>query len=297
MWYRPIDRMIGRTFAAIWTAVFAVSGRTHRRRAARLAALGGQTVWIVSPHPDDEVIGCAFAMLRHASAGDRVVTIFVTDGRGSRAHGLKPSEMAREREREAAASQSLLGLSEHRWLGLREGAWETEELVENLRALATAAPDIVYAPSRVDFHPEHHKVAHAVAQFLEKSACGATVRIVQIHVPMTSLLVNLVAGGEGLTDTASRARAAYRTQAGSIERTSRMRRYAGAFHHAGREAEEYWEMPAAAYARLHGDSPQRWKGDFSGVRHRAWSDPIRYLAGRGERKRLRARADADTAGQ
>jgi LmbE family N-acetylglucosaminyl deacetylase len=291
-----MDRLIGHTFTALWSAGFAIMGRLRRRPVPHLVALGGQVVWVVSPHPDDEVIGSAFAMLRHANAGDRVLTIFVTDGRASRAHGLGPDEMARERKKEAAKSQLLLGLPEHRWLGLKEGEWQRADLVARLRMLATSIPpDVVYAPSLVDFHPEHQNVARALAEFLAKSGLAPAVRIVQIHVPITSILVNLVASGEGLSERARQARAAYRTQALSIDRTYRMRRYAGGFHREGREVEEYWQMPAAAYARLHSSGSETSHSKFQGLRYRPLSDPLRYLAGRAERKRLLAVAAIDAS--
>ena len=296
MWYRTLDRLIGRMFAGLWTTSFAILGRLRRSRVPRLTTLGGQTIWVVSPHPDDEIIGCSFAMLRHTMAEDRVLTIFVTDGRGSRAFGLKPEEMAREREREAAKSQSLLGLSEFRWLGFPEGAWQLADLVACLRLLAkTCEPDVIYAPSRIDFHPEHQKVSRALAEFLDASGLKPALRIVQIHVPITSILVNLVASGEGLSEKASHARAAYRTQALSIDRTHRMRRYAGAFHRAGTEAEEYWQVSAGTYAMLHGESSENSHSNFQGVRFRSWSDPLRYLRGRAERRQLLARAAMDDA--
>ena len=291
MWYRTLDSLTGRLFAALWTASFAILGRLRRSRVPRLAALGGQSIWIVSPHPDDEIIGCSFAILRHRMAGDRVLTIFVTDGRGSRAHGLKPEEMARERQREAAKSQSLLGLSEFEWLAFPEGGWRPADLVTSLRLLAeTGEPDVIYAPSCVDFHPEHRKVARALAEFLDASGLKPTLRIAQIHVPITSILVNLVASGEGLSEKARQARAAYRTQALSIDRTTRMRRYAAAFHRAGAEAEEYWQVSAGTYVTLHAESSENQHANFQGVRFRSWSDPLRYLRGRAERRQLLARA-------
>jgi len=255
-------------------------------------AKGGQNIWVIAPHPDDEVIGCAFAILLHALAGDRVTTIFVTDGRRSRAFGLGPEEMARRRKVEAEQSQNALGLDGCRWLGWPELEWRSEDLVQALRSLSQACkPDIIYAPSRVDFHPDHHKVANSLAQFLQQTEHQATVRIVQLQVPITSVLANLAASGEGLHEKAETARSVYRTQVFNVEPTERMRRYAGAFHRLGSEAEEYWELSARSYCTLHAEGMETWHAPgFEGIRYWPWSDPLRFAKGRAERSRLRARA-------
>ena len=292
MSFRRLKKLIGGMFAALWTTGFAAIGRVWRRRLPRLKPVGGQTIWVVSPHPDDEVVGCAFAMLQHAEAGDRVLTIFVTDGRRSRARGLGPDQMAAARKREAQASQDVLGLCDSVWLGFPEGAWKPSELSTRLGELARSArPDVIYAPSRVDFHPEHMNVAKGLAEFLSQSEFRPVLRVIQIHVPITSILTNLVTSGVGLAEKAERARAAYQTQTGSIERTRRMRLYAGAFYRVGGEAEEYWQLSARAYCALHQDDAETWRtSKFQGVRSRSWSDPARYASGRAERRRLRALA-------
>lgn len=297
MSYRKAKDLLAALFASLWTTVFWLLGQFKARDVARLAPRGGQNVWVLAPHPDDEVIGCAFAMVRHAMAGDRVITIFVTDGRRSRAFGLEPDEMAQRRRLEAQHSQIALGLGESKWLGLPEGDWSSADLVSVLRLLAHEhEPDIIYAPSRVDLHWEHHKVAHSLAQFLDETGLQPAIRIVQIQVPLTSVLTNLVASGEGLYETARAARAAYETQILTVEPTRRMRSYAGAFYRSGAEAEEYWQLPAKSYLLLHQDDVGAWaNAGFELIRYRPWADPLRFARGRSERRRLRTRAFSPSA--
>lgn len=292
MWHRRVRHVIAPFVATLWAAGFRVLGQFRSRRVSLLMSNGGQNVWVLAPHPDDEVIGSAFALLRHSRAGDRVTTIFVTNGDRSRAFGLGPEEMARRRRIEAEQSQNALGLDGFMWLGFPELEWHSADLVAVLQLLSQdRKPDIIYAPSRVDFHPDHHKVARSVAQFLKMSGLEPTVRVVQLQVPMTSVLANLVASGEGLYEKAAAARAVYRTQVFNVEATERMRRYAGAFHRIGGEVEEYWELSAESYCLLHADDQESWStSGFEGIHYWPWSDPLRFARGRAERRRLRARA-------
>ena len=288
---RKLRDVLAVLLASLWTMGFRLLGLVRSHPIPLLTPKGGQTIWVLAPHPDDEVIGCAFAVLRHAMAGDRVITVFVTDGRRSRAFGLGPEEMARRRRLEAEESQSALGLDGFKWLGWPELEWSSADLVTALRLLSQERqPDVIYAPSRVDFHPDHHKVARSLAQFLQETGHQPIVRIVQLQVPMTSVLANLVASGEGLLEKAAAARASYRTQIFNVDPTQRMRRYAGARYRIGAEVEEYWQLSARSYCVLHGDDMDGWPiSGFEGIHFWPWFDPLRFARGRAERRRLRAR--------
>jgi LmbE family N-acetylglucosaminyl deacetylase len=69
--------------------------------------------------------------------------------------------MAQRRETEAKLAAERLKLDSMIWLGLPEGDWAFDQLAAGLQpVLADFRPTLVYAPSRVDFHPEHHRVAY-----------------------------------------------------------------------------------------------------------------------------------------
>jgi hypothetical protein len=182
------------------------------------------------------------------------------------------------------------------WLGLPEGAWAAEQLGPALGALLDQfAPDLVYAPSRVDFHPEHHTVAAALAEVL----CAPVqrggddgrllVRVYQVQVPLTPALTNLVVDTSGVTEASDAALRAYVTQWGSVARALRSRRYAARFYGAARHAEEFWELSLDQYCLLHAETPARWpRHIFRSLRPRPLNDPLAYLIGQTERRRLAA---------
>jgi LmbE family N-acetylglucosaminyl deacetylase len=286
---RPAKRAANRLFEALWALGFAALGRLGRSQPARWSPGGHRSVLVVAPHPDDEVIGCVGTILRHRQAGDEVCVAIVTDGRQSRAIA-DPDQMAAERQREARAAARLMGVERLAWLGHPEGDCSVTAIKKSLSTLlAQTQPDLLYAPSRVDFHPEHLKVAHALALALAEVGGGVTplVRIYQIQVPLTAPLCNLVTDVSPLTERCESVLATYSSQLGSLQGTRRQRRYAAALHGYARQAEEFWEIPANRYVALHSATPRNWAAAFRGVRNFSLSDPLAYLVGCAERRRLR----------
>lgn len=293
---RPLKRAISRGIARCWEPGFATLGPLIRSDAAGWSSSGTRRVVVLAPHPDDEAIGCAGSILKHVGCGDRVSIVIATDGRRSQAIP-DPTKMSEQRRVEAAAAARLLGDVRVEWLGFHEGGWELRELQSRLEELLDdIEPDVIYAPSRIDFHPEHHRVAHALARALD-SHVGVRprtldVRIYGVQVPLTPALANLVVD---VSDVAERCHAvlrSYTSQAGSIECSYRQRRYGARLHRLRGEVEEFWELPAARYASLHLDTPERWPDAFRGLRNFALSDPFAYLVGQRERRRLRSAAAA-----
>lgn len=249
---------------------------------------------VVAPHPDDEVIGCGGVLLLHAAAGDRVAVVHVTDGRRSRALQITPHAMAAHRREEARASLAVLGINAWEWLGFRAGEWDEADLVPRLESVLRALePDVIYSPSRVDFHPEHARVAQALALSLPGGAPRAVTRVMQLGVPLTGILANLVADVTDVMPRVIAATAAYRSEEPAVRFSLRARRYAGAASGRGRAGELFWEMPGPAYGALHSERPTRpLHHTFRGFRRLAVLDPLAFAVGRRERVRLRHRVDA-----
>jgi len=286
----PIKRSAARVMERCWSLGFAAAGSLGHEQTKRWTSPGGQQVLIVAPHPDDEAVGCAGTILRHVQAGDRVCLAVATDGRQSKAIA-DPEQMSRQRKREASHAAELLQVDRLEWIGLAEGAWDVMILKERLQALiGDVAPDIIYAPSRIDFHPEHLRVAHALALALGDFAAGqletARVRVYPIQVPLDPFTVNLVTDVSAVHSNCEAVLRAYVSQASSIECARRRRRYSALLHRIAGHAEELWELPAARYVALHRESPVLWPKVFRGLRNFPLTDPLAYLAGMRERRRI-----------
>ncbi|MEM7354889.1 MAG: PIG-L family deacetylase [Acidobacteriota bacterium] len=284
---RALKGIVQRVFESLWTIGFQALGRCLSRRPEIWSSPGGRRVLVVAPHPDDEVVGCGGAILAHLRAGDAVRICCVTDGRASQALGLSADEMAHVRRAELEVAVDQLG-AELDWLGLPEGEWRRGHLATRLgRVLLRLRPHLVYAPSRVDFHPEHERVARALASALSDLAEEPPeIRIYPVHVPLTPILTRLVVPLSSSEPRLLAALQAHRSQLGSLERCLRHRRYTGRLYDL-EAAEELWQMSAAQYQHLHREPPQQPLVDlFRGLRYYAWSDPLAYAKGLGERRRL-----------
>ena len=248
----------------------------------------GGRVLVVAPHPDDETLGAGGTLALHRRHGDTVTVVVITDGRRSRAAGLAPAAMAHRRAAEISAAAEILDLTQLVCLNLPEGAWEAPEARERLAPLLNQV-DIVYAPSCVDFHPEHLRVARLLGELIQ---AGQTVRVFELGVPLTPLLTNLVADISPVMDQKRRALACFVSQAKALASATRLARYRSVLY--GLPVEPFWELPAAEYGRAMQYGRWEWQNSpFRGIRPRPLSDPLAFLAGWRTRRHLRQLAKGE----
>lgn len=124
-------------------------------------------VLVISPHPDDESIGCGGTLRGHVVAGDKVQVVFLTSGEGG-GHGRPPEETALRREREASAAAAILGFAEIDFWREPDGKLRaTRCAVERLRQKVKEwRPDILYVTHEREMHPDHRAAARLVRQAL-----------------------------------------------------------------------------------------------------------------------------------
>ena len=299
---KALRKRVQVAFRELWSAGFRVLGHLLRPRLESWSSPGGRRVLVVAPHPDDEVAGCGGAILAHRRRGDRVRVAVATDGRRSQALGLDAASTAAARLGEMEAAAAHLGV-ELEWLGLPEGDWRVPDLGERLADVLTRfRPRTIYAPSRVDFHPEHEKVARALGRALAAPPTRngsriqeVEIRIYAVQVPLTPRLANLAVAVDLEAPRLIGALRAHHSQRGSLERCLRRRRYAGRLYRIRSSEEEpptgaaetFWRLTPEQYQQIHQRPPDRpLHRTFRGLRYGAWSDPLAYLWGLGERRRL-----------
>jgi LmbE family N-acetylglucosaminyl deacetylase len=120
------------------------------------------TLWVVAPHPDDEVLGAGGLVARRARDRRPVEILSLTDGEA--AFGGADPALGRLRHEEMLRALRALGSEEprvHR-CGLPDGALGDHEadLVEHV-ARRVRPGDLLVAPVEWDGHPDHDAAGRA----------------------------------------------------------------------------------------------------------------------------------------
>jgi LmbE family N-acetylglucosaminyl deacetylase len=126
-----------------------------------------RNILVISPHPDDEAIGCGGVIAAHIADADRVEVVFLTSGEKG-GHGLPEADTLRIREEEAKQAAAILQLAGIDFWRQPDGAVRvTPALVERLKQKVRAQqPDIVYVPHGAEAHPDHKAAARLVKKAL-----------------------------------------------------------------------------------------------------------------------------------
>ncbi len=144
------------------------------------STFSGKRVLVFAPHPDDEVFGCGGALADLLERGARVDVVIVTDGAAGARNEEERERIASARMEESRRALEALGGGTVHAGGIPDrGAADRLLEIEALlaRYLVEAAPDLVFAPSPVETHPDHRAVAVALFRVAARPASDAAVRI------------------------------------------------------------------------------------------------------------------------
>jgi LmbE family N-acetylglucosaminyl deacetylase len=130
---------------------------------------------VISPHPDDDVLGAGGVMIAAAEEGRGVFSVTVTDGRGSPRKGppISDEEMAALREKESAAALKTVGAVGGFYLRKKspelEGEREKEVERDLKEILEWLRPSEVFLPSPYERHKTHILCTRLAIQALRSS--------------------------------------------------------------------------------------------------------------------------------
>src|SRR5207249_2931372 len=113
-------------------------------------------ILVLSPHPDDDAIGCGGTIHHMTGQGAIVHVIYLTSGEKG-GHGRSIEETLRIREDEARQGAELLHVAHTEFWRQPDGALAvTDELVEQLKhRLVAIHPDVLFIPHDREDHPDH----------------------------------------------------------------------------------------------------------------------------------------------
>jgi len=150
-----------------------------------------ERIIVISPHPDDEAIGCGGTIAAHVDNGDIVHVIFLTSGENG-GHGRSSEETINTREEEAKVAANILDTADTEFWKEPDGSFEASEinitrLVNKIKAFK---PTLIYVPHYNEEHPDHKSAAllversiNALNETLEKPA----VYMYEVWTPMQKL--------------------------------------------------------------------------------------------------------------
>jgi LmbE family N-acetylglucosaminyl deacetylase/glycosyltransferase involved in cell wall biosynthesis len=176
------------------------------------ADLTGRRVLVLAPHPDDEAIGCGGSLLFHADSGDPVKVVFLTNGaKGDTSGETEKGRYVALRQAEAKNACEILGLSdlefwpyEDRSLaGSRGALYRMMDLLKRYR------PELVYAPSPLEFHPDHRAACFLLCDAISGTHIHFEVAFYELGQPVcVNTLVNITT----VLDRKNRAISCYQSQ-------------------------------------------------------------------------------------
>lgn len=127
-----------------------------------------ESVLVLAPHPDDEVLGCGGLLVELVASGAAVRVLFLTDGGAGEEGEARAAYVARRRG-EAAAVAELLGFAGVEHLGLPDGglADHLDAAVTAIRrALLAQRPEVLLVPSPLEASRDHRAAFAAVHRLL-----------------------------------------------------------------------------------------------------------------------------------
>lgn len=118
---------------------------------------------IVSPHPDDEILGVGGTMLRHIKQGDEIFWLIITNI--TKEQGYSDTKIL-ERQNEIKQVADYLKIKDVIKLDYPTATLTSSDLLTLLPQITnffkTIEPEIIYCPNRSDAHSDHRIVFSAV---------------------------------------------------------------------------------------------------------------------------------------
>jgi LmbE family N-acetylglucosaminyl deacetylase len=190
-------------------------------------------ILVLSPHPDDESIGCGGTLARHISGGDTVHVVFLTSGEKG-GHGRSEAATIRTREREARTAAKILGIRHVEFWQQSDGAVRpTPAVVARLREkLKQFKPAIIYVTHDREMHPDHRGAVRLLRRALRSFKTNRPdVLGYEVWTPIQQL--DQIVDISACMEKKLRAVRAYRSQCGVVgfaEAVRGLNRYRGEMH-------------------------------------------------------------------
>ncbi len=143
-------------------------------------SVSDKTIMVITPHPDDDTMGCGGALGYLTGHHNRLVVVFITAGeKGTLDASLNPEAVRTIRMQEAAEAYRVLGFPDAKllWLGYEDGdlafAPLRELRIKLTHLIREHRPDVVFGLDPGATYYRYHYRDHRVAALLTADAIGA----------------------------------------------------------------------------------------------------------------------------
>jgi LmbE family N-acetylglucosaminyl deacetylase len=147
-----------------------------------LTLIEGATALVIAPHPDDEALGCSGTLNLLSRAGTDLTLTFLTNG--EKLYGEASAEVADVRKKEAISSAQLLGCSETIFLDFPDGEigkYSQEIFLKLSGIIGERKPEVIFAPSPIDYHADHIATSHIGLRLLEASRSSFNLAFYEVY--------------------------------------------------------------------------------------------------------------------
>ena len=157
--------------------------------------LTGKRVLVLAPHPDDETIGCGGSLVLHVKAGDPVKVVFLTNGAQGDSSGREGKEdYVQMRKTEAIGACACLGVTDLEFWSYEDRALAGSRgaILRLMDLIDSFQPQLVYAPSPLEFHPDHRAACFLLCDAIRTCNTEFEVAFYELGQPFSpSLLVDI----------------------------------------------------------------------------------------------------------
>ena len=125
-------------------------------RMPKVDGLKEKRVLVLSPHPDDEIIGCGGTLHRYHQMGAEITVVYMTDGRKGNIR-RREDELVSIRKEEARRAGAIIGINRLLFLDNRDSELCTSPgtIKELSEILGDLKPEAIFLPFFLDNHHDH----------------------------------------------------------------------------------------------------------------------------------------------
>jgi len=205
-------------------------------------------ILVISPHPDDESIGCGGTICKHIAEGDQVEVIFLTSGEKG-GHGRTEEETIALRENESKEAIRILQVSSMELWKQPDGDCKAgkSNVSRLLKKIREYHPSLIYVTHDREDHNDHKAAAKIVKKAVSQLSKKKMPRVLMYEVWTPLQEMDLIVDISAHIETKRMAIRAHQSQCDVLqfdEAILGLNRYRGEMHSwpGGDYAEVFKEM-------------------------------------------------------